>query len=76
MKASVAITLIITGTILILAPYISTAVGTAQATQAMVELSRDVNLRANMPRYYDTVCLIAGVVMILAGVMGACKSSS
>lgn len=74
MKTSVAITLIISGTVLILAPYISTAIGTAQVAHTMSELSKPVNIKATMPEFYDTACMITGIIMILLGSISALKS--
>ena len=74
MKSSVAIVLIICGTVLIIVPYIHNTLLMQQVTGTMAALGRDVDLRANMPEYADAVCIVGGAVMIAVGaVAGLCR---
>ena len=76
MKSSVAIALIISGTVLILVPLIHSAITTGMAAWATAMLAKDVNLTAGLPRYYYVACMIAGVAMILVGTLSALKSKT
>ena len=73
MQASVAIVLILCGTILIAIPYIHNAVVMDQMTSAMTSLNKTVNLRADMPKHSDSACVIGGIVMIAVGGIGALR---
>jgi hypothetical protein len=75
MKTSVAITLIVCGTVLICVPHIHTVIGTSQVARLMIERDKIVNITGGMPPFYDTACLIAGAAMIIAGVIGAAARS-
>ena len=73
MQASVAIVLILCGTILIAVPYIHNAVVMDQVTNTMTSLNKTVNLRADMPKYSDSACVIGGIVMIAVGAIGGLR---
>lgn len=74
MKASVVITLIVCGTILVAIPYIHNTVAVKQLTDTMVALSKPVNLTADLPKYADIVCMTGGFMMIIAGVIAGLPS--
>ena len=65
MKSLVAAALIVSGTILMLAPYVSNAVGTREVGAIMMQLGKDANGSAHMPVWYDVGCFFAGIGMIL-----------
>ena len=69
MKSSVAVVLIIAGTVLILAPYISNGIGAAQVASVMVELERNVDLSVSMPFWYDAASFLVGLLMVVTGVI-------
>ena len=68
MKSSVAVALIICGTVLILAPLIHNAIATGMVAWVMAFTREDVNLTADFPPYYYLACLIAGIAMVVIGV--------
>lgn len=74
MKSCVAIALIVAGTVLILAPFVLNTMATACIAMIMAEVSKDVQLRADVPRWYNAVCAVAGIAMILTGTISALKS--
>jgi hypothetical protein len=75
MKKSVAITLIICGTILIALPYLHNTIATKQVADAITALNKTVNLTADLPKYADALCMICGSLMILAGAIAGLTSS-
>ena len=75
MKSSVAIAMIVCGTILIALPYIHNTVAMQQVTHTMVALDKPVNLTADMPRHADTACLLGGILMIVVGAVAGLRSS-
>jgi hypothetical protein len=74
MKPSVAIALIICGTVLILSPLIHSAVLVGMAAWVMAFTHQDVKLSAHPPNYYYVACLIAGIAMVAIGTARALKS--
>jgi len=73
MKASIAITMIVCGTVLVAVPYVHNAVAIEQVTSTMTALNKAVNVTADMPKYADSVCIFGGIIMILAGaIAGLC----
>lgn len=76
MKASVSVALVICGTVLIVTPYISSGIGTAQVTRMIAQLGRDVSLRGGMPSWYDGGCFVVGLLMALVGVAGSLRGGS
>jgi hypothetical protein len=68
MKTSVAITLIVCGTVLICVPYVYNSIGTWQASQMRG------SLHSGLPSFYHTACLFVGIAIIVAGIIGAAKS--
>jgi hypothetical protein len=76
MKASVAITMIICGTVLISLPYIHQTLAMEQVKQTMVALNKTVNLTASLPKYADAACLLGGIVMIIIGSFAGLRSQS
>ena len=74
MKASVAIALIVCGTVLISVPYIHNVVVTGQVADTMAAMNKSVNITASMPKYADTACMLGGVVMILVGSIAGLRS--
>ena len=74
MKSSIAITMIVCGTILVAVPYIHNAVAIEQVTSTMMALNKAVNVTADMTRHADSVCMFGGIIMILAGaIAGLCS---
>ncbi len=76
MKTPVAVTLIVCGTVLIALPYIHNTLAMKQVVDTMVALNKTVNLTADVPRYADAVCMIGGIVMILAGAIAGLRFPS
>jgi hypothetical protein len=71
MKPAVAVALIVCGTVLILAPYVSSAIGDAMLFSLTKAVSHDVSYTNHLPEHYDTFCYIAGLAMIVTGTVGA-----
>jgi len=76
MKSSVAVALIISGTLLILAPYVSNAYGTSQVAIIMAQLHKDASINGNMPGWYDGACFVAGIAMILVAVFASLRRAA
>jgi len=74
MKSSVAIALIVCGTILMATPYIHNGIVIGQVTDTMIALDESVNLTARMPRHADTACMVGGFIMILVGAIAGLRS--
>ena len=75
MKTSVAITLIVCGTVLMCVPHVTNLVGTSQAMRCAVELElKNFSLNAGLPSYHNTACLFGGMAIIVAGIIWAVKS--
>jgi len=75
MKSSIAITMIVCGTILVAVPYIHNALVIKQVTSTMMALNKAVNVTSDMPRYASSVCMFGGIIMILAGAISGLWSS-
>jgi len=73
MKSSVAIALIVCGTVLMATPYIHNGIVIGQVTDTMAALNESVNLTARMPKYADTACVFGGLVMILVGAIAGLR---
>jgi len=73
MKSSVAIALIVCGTILVAMPYIHNTIAMGQVTETMAALNKPVNLTADMPKYADTVCMLGGIAMIVVGAIAGLR---
>ena len=73
MKSSVAMALIICGTMLIAVPYIHNAVAMQQVTDTMAALNKPVNITASMPKYADTACMFGGIIMIVVGAVAGLR---
>lgn len=71
MKVSVAIALIVCGTVLIIVPYAHTSFGISKTADVMIQLSKTVNLTGNLPKFYATFCMISGLAMILTGTISS-----
>ena len=71
MKTSIATTIIICGTLLIIVPYISHSIGTAQVVDAMTKLAEPVNLKTGLPKSFHTICIVSGILMIASGIIGS-----
>ena len=75
MKASVAVTLIICGTILMLAPRVESIAGMSQVAHLLaITRTPDANLNGSVSPAYTTWTVTFGVAMVLVGVFGAAKS--
>ena len=75
MKSSVAIALIVCGTILMATPYIHNGIVVRRVTDAMVAMSKSVNLSARMPRHADTASMVGGFIMIVVGAIAGLRSA-
>lgn len=71
MKAKVAMTLIICGTILFLTPFVTHAILSRQVASTMDRMNKAAGVRMHQPRSQHTACMIAGGAMILIGTAGA-----
>jgi hypothetical protein len=67
MKSSVAIAMIVCGTILIALPHISSAISMHEVAKTMIALDKPVNLSSNFPKHTSSVCLLGGIAMIVVG---------
>ena len=74
MKSSVAIALIVCGTLLMATPYIHNGIVIGQVADAMVGMGKTVNVTAHMPEYADTACMVGGLVMIVVGAIAGLRS--
>ncbi|MBT7053442.1 MAG: hypothetical protein HN976_00035 [Lentisphaerae bacterium] len=74
MKSSVAIALIICGTVLIALPYIHNTVAMQQVANTMVALNKTVNLTADIPKHASTVCMLGGTIMIVVGAIAGSRT--
>ena len=59
MKSSIAVALIVCGTVLVAMPYIHNTIAMEQLTSTMVALNKTVNLKADLPKYADIFCIDA-----------------
>jgi len=75
MKTSVAITLIVCGTVLIVVPHIYSVIQTALVARTMAELSKEVSFGTGVQKNFNIFCVLIGVVMILAGAMSTALKS-
>ena len=73
MKSSVAITLIISGTVLLVAPYLHSAIMINRVAETMAAVERTVNISSDVPRHLDTVCCVLGCAMIGIGAIAGLK---
>ena len=71
MKPSVSIATIICGTVLLIAPYVSNAVGTVAVAATVAHLNKEFNLTGHMPDWYDGACFVLGLAMVLTGLVAA-----
>jgi hypothetical protein len=67
MKSPIAITLIICGTLLVIAPYVNNAIVMGQLTGAVAAIGKPVNLTGDIPKYTSTICTLLGIAMIIGG---------
>lgn len=67
MKSSVAIAMIVCGTILVSLPHISSAIVMHEVATYMVALNKPVNLSSAFPKHTSSVCLFGGITMIIVG---------
>ena len=74
MKSSIAVALIVCGTVLIVVPYIHNTIAMQQVTGTMVALKGTVNLRGDIPKYANFVCMLSGIVMIAVGAIAGRRS--
>lgn len=68
MKASVIITLIVCGTVLLIVPYIYNTIAVGQVALARTVLDKKM-VTANLPTYGDPICMLAGLGMIVVAVV-------
>ena len=73
MKSSVAVALIVCGTVLAVVPYVHNTIAMEQLTATMIALSKPVNLKADIPRHADEVCMFGGFVMIVVGAIAGLR---
>ena len=68
MKPSVSIATIVSGTVLLVAPYVSNAVGTVAVAATVAHLNKEFNLTGHMPDWYDGACFALGLAMVVVGI--------
>jgi hypothetical protein len=73
LKPSVSIATIICGTVLLLAPYVSNAIGTVAVAATVAHLNKQFDLTGHMPDWYDGACFALGLLMVLVGVAAALR---
>jgi uncharacterized membrane protein len=71
MKVSVAIALIVCGTVLIIVPYVSHSISMSRVVDMSTQLSKPVSFKSGLPRSYDKNCMISGLAMILTGTISS-----
>ena len=74
MKSSVAIVLIVCGTILIAVPYIHDTVVMWQIADTAAAMGKTVRRTGDMPKHADIVCMPGGISMIIAGAISGLRS--
>jgi hypothetical protein len=74
MNSSVAIAMIVCGTILIALPYIHNTIAMQQVSSAMIALNKTVNLTADIPKHAGTVCVFGGIIMIVVGAVAGLRN--
>ena len=74
MKSSVAIAMIVCGTILLAVPYLHNAMVIEQITDAMVALDQSVDLKAPMFRHAAILCMLGGGLMVLVGAIAGLRT--
>ncbi len=73
MNNSIAVTLIICGTLLIAAPFIHNWLFAQTIANVMVELERPASISTKFSRSYYTASLVIGAAMILTATVGAIR---
>jgi len=76
MKPSVSIATIVCGTVLLVAPYVSNAVGTVATAATVAHLNKDFNLAGHLPDWYDGACFALGLIMVLVGIIAAFRRAT
>ena len=67
MKTSVAIALIVCGTVLIAMPYIHNTIVMHRVTATMIALNKSVNLSADIPKNANFINILCGSSMVFVG---------
>ncbi len=73
MNNSIAVALLMCGTLLIAAPFIHDWLGSQAIANIMVELDRPASINTNFSRSYYTASLVIGAAMILTAVIGSLR---
>jgi hypothetical protein len=68
MKSPVAVATIVAGTVILLVPYVSNAIGTAIVASTIARIGKGVDLTGSMPGWYDGACFFTGILMVLVGI--------
>lgn len=71
MKVQISVTLIICGTILMLAPHIYSVAQTFLVAEVMADLSKEISFSTGVKKSYQLICIVSGILMILAGIIGS-----
>ena len=74
MKSSVAIVLIVCGTILIAVPHIHNTIVMWWVADTMVAMDKTVRLTGDIPKHADIVCMLGGITMIIVGAIAGLRS--
>jgi len=74
MKSSVAIALIVCGTILIVTPHLFHAVEMQQLMNTTTALGKPVSFNSSLPDYAHDVCMFGGVIMVVTGAIAGLRS--
>ena len=71
MKNSIAITLIICGTILIMTPHIYSIIGTSLTARTMIKLSSEhVSFASGVSKHFNILGVVIGISMVTIGSLG------
>lgn len=71
MKTPIIVTSIISGTVLLIAPFIYRALGTFAAAIVLSHTDRSFTLEGGVQYWYDVACMIVGVLLIAIGLADA-----
>lgn len=71
MKTPVVVTTIISGTVLLIAPFIYRAVATLASAIALSHTDRSFTLLGGVQYWYDIACMVVGILLIATGLADA-----
>ena len=56
---------------LVITPYVSTTIGTAQIAATLALMQKGVDIHGNLPDWYASGCYVGGIGMILIGIIAS-----